>query len=179
MQTTQTNEYKIHPEFKSYGIFQDGTIMRIVDSKGSSAGKILKPSIDGRGYSTFTPIDNNGKKRSITGHKLVMEAWVGKRPIGMILHHKDFCKTNIKLDNLEYITQGYSLRLASKRGILPKGEEKKLSKLKNMDIEKIKELLFMGERQRVIAKRFNVHQSTIGRINQNLIWKHIGIKYNA
>jgi hypothetical protein len=38
-------------------------------------------------------------------HTLVAEAFLGRRPDGMVVHHKDHNRRNPRLENLEYITE--------------------------------------------------------------------------
>jgi len=57
-----------------------------------------------------------------------------------------------------------------------KGEQSPTSKLTAADVALIKRALKRGERQRDIARRFGVGQSTINRIATGLSWRHVKIE---
>lgn len=68
---------------------------------GKRKGRILKPSVDGRGYLTV----RLSKRRTAAVHRIVAAAFLGPRPPGQVARHMDGDKTNPKLSNLEYGTQ--------------------------------------------------------------------------
>ena len=67
--------------------------------------RILKPSVSSAGYYIVSLCDSiKCKTRAV--HKLVAEAFLGHVPSGYfyVINHKDFIRTNNKLDNLEIVT---------------------------------------------------------------------------
>ena len=66
-------------------------------------GKILKQSIQTRGYKQVT-LWNNKKNNPHTIHRLVLIAFKGHPPEGMECNHIDGNKTNNHISNLEWIT---------------------------------------------------------------------------
>lgn len=72
-----------------------------VDNTGVVYGVYGKP---------LTQYDNNGYKyvrlsgSTHTVHSLVAKAFLGERPDGYHIHHKDGDPSNNRLDNLEYLT---------------------------------------------------------------------------
>lgn len=93
-------EWRTVEGFPDYMISNDGELL----SLHTKAGKILKGGLNPSGYRTAT-ITRRGK--SIFGvrhHQLVARAFIGPRPIGMVINHKDGVKTNNHVDNLEYCT---------------------------------------------------------------------------
>ena len=64
---------------------------------------ILKPNTVAFGYQQVT-LYNENVRTSKYVHVLVMQAFVGEKPKGYEINHKDEDKCNNKLDNLEYIT---------------------------------------------------------------------------
>lgn len=83
-------------------------------------GRILKDAKDGGGY-PFVGLFKDGvcSKRKV--HHLVAEAFLGERPNGYEVNHKDENKTNNCCNNLEYVTRKENLvygtrmeRIASK-----------------------------------------------------------------
>ncbi len=96
-----------------YSVSSHGRIRRNVTRGGNHISKIVKGSVFRRtGYPMVTLCkDRTQQKRSI--HSLVMEAFVGTRPDGHDVNHKDHDKTNNRLTNLEYITRAGNVRHGS------------------------------------------------------------------
>lgn len=71
--------------------------------KITKSGKILKPYILKSGYHRVSLyLNNNRTHRTVAG--IVCEAFIGERPSGLHIDHKDGDKDNNKLSNLEYVT---------------------------------------------------------------------------
>jgi hypothetical protein len=64
-------------------------------------GRMLKPGIASNGYPTVVVVPLGTR----TLHSLVADAFLGPRPEGQEVRHKDGCRTNPKLDNLEFGTR--------------------------------------------------------------------------
>lgn len=77
-----------------------------------SKEKILKGGKDTDGYMQYI-LCREGIHDSKKGHRLVMEAFIGKSDLPCI-NHKDEDKTNNKLSNLEYCTVEYNNRYGTK-----------------------------------------------------------------
>lgn len=79
---------------------------RVVNRNGakvSRKGRILRPGKDGYGY-LLVGLSEDGKKKLFSVHRLVWEAFNGKRPEGMQINHIDEDKANNRLDNLNLMT---------------------------------------------------------------------------
>lgn len=75
------------------------------DSMGRDIkGHIIKPSIRGCGY-LYVTLWKNGQPKNRTVHSLVAEAFIGERPKGYEVNHKDENKNNNNVNNLEYVTR--------------------------------------------------------------------------
>lgn len=86
------------PGFPQYDVFEDGRI------RHSKSGKFLKPYPNSKGYLRVS-LSSHGKQRSVFVHKLVAEAFLGPRPPGYVVGHKDSNRANAHVKNLEYCTQ--------------------------------------------------------------------------
>ena len=62
-----------------------------------------KPSVNG--YVYYTIIINGKKRQRFSGHKLVMEAFVGPQPKNLVIDHIDRVRHHNKLSNLRYVTK--------------------------------------------------------------------------
>lgn len=104
-------------------------------------------------------------------HALVAEAFVGPRPNGHVINHKDLNRINNCYDNLEYVTQQENTDHAIANGhVSPKGEHHKNAKL-NWAIVRLIRRLNGSLSGREMAKIWNVTPSVISRILNNNLWK--------
>src|SRR5258708_1836344 len=89
----------------------DGSIIRIRE---------LKPSIgkQGRGYAIVAIFDSSGRKVYRTIHSIIAECFVGPRPKGLSINHKDGNRWNNSADNLEYVTPSYNTKHAFLLGLM-------------------------------------------------------------
>lgn len=77
--------------------------------------RILKQFLDSSGYAIVTIIGQGGRVRV---HNLVAETFLGKKPFGSQVNHKDGNKLNNTPGNLEYISQTENLRHAFRTGLM-------------------------------------------------------------
>lgn len=86
-----------------------------MDSRGRSHESRLirtfKNKHNGYHYCNFR---SDGKTRQFRVHRLVMEAFVGVRPDGLVTDHINHDKSDNRLENLRYVTQRENL--ATRRG---------------------------------------------------------------
>lgn len=85
------------------------------DSSQFREGQFKKEIDNGRGYKTVDLYkDNKGKRVYI--HRLVVEAFIGDIPPGMVVNHKDFDRSNNALENLEIVTYSENNKHSAKAG---------------------------------------------------------------
>ena len=58
-----------------------------------------------KGYRTVCLISDEGARKMFLVHSLVANAFIGPKPIGMDVNHKDENKSNNAAENLEYLTR--------------------------------------------------------------------------
>lgn len=83
----------------------------LVRSNGRShtvRGKVLRPGISSR-YSMVVLRNEDGVNGK-TVHSIVAETFIGPRPDGMVIDHKDENTENNRPNNLEYVTQRENVR---------------------------------------------------------------------
>lgn len=115
-----------------------------------------------RGQRTHYPqicIINPSTRRAFCAyvHQLVMSAFVGPRPPGHCVNHKDGNKWNPHLENLEYVTYKRNAEHAVEIGLVPvafSGERWQELMRRHYD---------EGETQESLAKRFGVNICTINK----------------
>lgn len=98
--THEKEHWKMIDGFLNYAVSSKGRIRNL------NTGRILKHMSSKRGgWYAFIDLSKDGKRSSHTVHNLVAFAFLGPRPKGYIIHHKDLDRMNPALSNLEYLTE--------------------------------------------------------------------------
>lgn len=137
---------------------------------------ILNPTVKGStgGYARASLYDGASKTPNVQlFHWLVAKAFLGPRPDGFYVNHKDANKLNNRAENLEYVTPARNTQHASEMGRLLTGAQHKSSKLTDEKVAAILNRLAAGESIYKIAPDFNVSAVLIGRILKGKIWRHV------
>ena len=132
--------------------------------------QILKGGSHRQGYSNVL-LYRDRKRQSRLVHRLVLEAFTGPRPEGMVTRHLDGNHTNNHIDNLVWGTSTENNRDRVRHGTMPIGEKNGLAKLCEVDVQLIRDL--DGIPQRTIAEWFDISDATVGRIRRRKTWAHI------
>ncbi len=104
-------------------------------------------------------------------HILVMRYFVGVRPPGMVINHKDAVKANNRLENLEYCTAAENRRHAMLNRRYYTGSRCSISKLKEEEVIIIRAAHGVGLSGNQLARAFGVSKKTIFQIIKRRIWK--------
>ncbi len=157
-----------------YEVSNFGRIKRVTPGGSSYVGRLLKPSKHRDGYIKVL-LSQDGVERHYQRHCLVARAFIGPRPDGMQINHKNGDKTCNHVDNLEYVTPGENLKHAFRIGLMDeRGEKNPGSKLTETDIREIRLLLAAGVlTQKEIGDIYGVVGSNISQINTGKTWAHV------
>lgn len=173
---------------------------------------LYQVSNDGRIYSLISHIElkqriaSNGywavglHKNSIMNtayiHQVVAKVFIGDRPDGMSIHHKNHAKLDNCADNLEYMPRGAHAAMHLKeahadgrmRDIYSSVNQKVVpgNKLSvgssngraKLDEEKVREILRLaseGIKQVVLSRKFDVGGYTINMIVHRKSWVHVNL----
>ncbi len=137
-------------------------------------GGILKPIPNKLGY-CLVSLARNGTSRRFQVHRLVMRAFVGDCPQGMVVNHLNGKPGDNRLENLEYCTQSqnvlYSYRVLGRDS---RGSRNGYAKLTDDDVVEIRRMYAAGSTtQKEIATKFGICRSMVTRIVNRVIWRHI------
>ena len=141
----------------------------------SPYGKILTSWFINSGYlcvSLLLP-----KLVAKTVHSLVAEVWIGKRPVGQDVNHKDGNKLNNRFKNLEYTTKSGNMLHASKFELLPRAEKHCMATIDNAVAEQICKLIVQGKRNSYIATAVGTNASIVRDIRACKSWTSVSKKY--
>ena len=122
-------------------------------------------------------IDGAGKKHTVRVHKLVLEAFVGPAPAGMVCCHWNGDPTDNRIENLRWDTmkanQGDSARHGTKvKPPIRCGEDHHHAKLSDDQVAYIRQQTYERGMYSRLARRFGVSGQTIRRV-------YCGISRNA
>ncbi len=150
-----------------YSISQNG------DVRNKNSGRLLK-QWKCYGYS-YVGLHQPDLYLRIRVHKLVALYFIGDMPLGKQINHIDGNKSNNHFSNLEYITSSENNIHAIKMGLTPSrlGNGNGHSKLKEKEVIEIRKRYSLREKQKDLAKEFNVYQSRISTIVNRKEWKHV------
>ena len=116
-----------------------------------------------------------GRGYQRTVHSLVATAFIGPRPEGFEINHKDGDKTNNRVGNLEYMTHGDNQKHAIATGLAPKpplkrGAEQHKARLDEIQVRRVRAYAQLNWPTYKIARCFGVGETTIYNILKRNSW---------
>lgn len=133
-------------------------------------GKVLTPVKHHTGYIIYTL--HNGKQHAAFGHRLVALAFLGERPDGCVICHKDGDRANNALVNLRYDTQSANERDKLQHGTYQQDEKNPRAKLTRPEIVAMRLERAAGEPLKSLALRYGFRAGHISKICTGMIWKN-------
>lgn len=180
-QITNGREVRETP-YPGYYVTNDGAVISIY-VRGSKARRLdpncayfVKLQTMKNGYKAVS-IFRDGKIRSTYVHQLVLESFVGPRPLHNEACHKNGNRTDNRLENLRWDTTQANHIDCVNHGTFSKpprnnvrGERNGNAKFTESDIRKIRELRAQGMMQKDIAAMFNTNPKNISDITRRYSW---------
>lgn len=143
------------PEHPDYFVNDKGEVYSIrPDRWGNRKWRKLTPQLNHNGYLRIAL----GRSAVDFVHALVALAWIGPKPKGMQINHKDGNKLNNAPENLEYVSPSENIKHAYKTGLA----HVKLTNAQREEIKALKGTMLRRE----AAKLFGVSPQSI-----SLIWR--------
>lgn len=166
----ETYKATIHSD--KYEVSDLGRIRRVVGYINNRTYPKIRGYVNKRGY-RYVSLWIDSKLKSISMHRLVMEAFHGPSP--MVVNHKNGKKDDNRLSNLEYMTNEDNVKHA--RYVLrayKKGSAHHFAKLKENDVHLIRQMLADGNySHEEIAAAFGVSRPAISLIATKKNWAHL------
>ena len=160
------------PSFPKYEASNTGKVRRAAPGPSTRVGREMSQYTLGRGYLGVT-LTIGSRVTPVTVHSLVAEAFLGPRPEGFHVNHKDLCKQNNCPENLEYVTPTENIRhLRRRAGSL--GERHGQAKLTWPQVDEIRRRLEAGAVKRALAREFGINTKTLWCIEHGKSWKQRG-----
>lgn len=175
-----TTEYRVLKEYPGYRVGSDGSIWSCRKPSGPKAligteWKRLAQIINSSGRPVITLMLPKGKKKIRPIHQLVLEAFVGPRPDGMVARH--FPDRNMLNNNLSNLMWGTHKENADDRrmhGTTCQGEKHHSASLTEEIVLEIRKSRTgkLGE-VLALAKKYGVGRHSITNVVKGRTWKHL------
>jgi hypothetical protein len=158
-------------DWPEYSVSSLGNVRRDVARSSWAAGRLLKPCPNGLNRTYFyVRLSRPDKKQTIRLHGLVAAAFIGPRPEGLHINHKDGNRHNNAADNLEYVTRRQNEDHAVLNALHAWGEKHGMAKLTEQNVRWIRESLSSN---RLLADHFGVRIGTIQSVRAGRTWRHL------
>lgn len=173
----QDGEWKAIP--CTSGVYLASSMGEIRRAKKLSVGRPVRAAsvqIGKSGGYALVNIQFGDKWRVVTVHSLVAEAFIGVRPHGLHINHKDGNKLNNAASNLEYVTRSENMKHAMAFGLWspPRatGERNAKATLVADDVRKMV-LLEHDHTKAELAEMFSVSRGCVRDILSGHTWSHV------
>lgn len=158
-----------------YQVSNLGRVRRVRHVPNAKPPGMLNPNVKGPNPTLKYPKVSLGRKVQVLVHILVAEAFLGPKPLGMTVNHKNGNKRDPSADNLEYLTQGdnnkHAYRIGLKRHVQPIGEKNHAAKL---TLEQARRVISLKgiDSQASIGRLFGISTTAVRLIHKGKNWSH-------
>ena len=166
-----SNQWRFIPNHPGYTICSDGRVKR--------GDKLLKPDFNPNNPKAYPRI----RVRSVDGprrifvHVLVALTFIGPKPEGHQVNHKDGNRGNPSAENLEYLTPSENIKhsyreLGRNRNT---GAKHGMAKLNDARVRDIHAMRQRGNSLKDTAAHFGIGVATVSMICSGATWQHLGL----
>jgi hypothetical protein len=134
-------------------------------------GRLLNPCPGPQGYLQVT-LSRGGHCKTFHVHRLVAAAFIGPRPPGQVVRHRDGVKANCAVDNIAYGTSLQNSDDARQHGTLCQGSSHGSAKLTDDQVRAIRAQRYV-KKERELAAEYGVSHQLIHKIHTRFLWKHL------
>lgn len=160
--------YQPIPGRPFYEAGDDGSIRRRLKKGGYSP---RTPCPDYAGYLVVRAGRcPDGKTRLLKAHRLVLEAFVGPCPEGMVACHNNGDRADNRAENLRWDTPSNNNLEKRRHGTAVRGSRNNKSKLLPSDVREIRKRLEAGESLSFLGRAFGVSHVAIRLIRDGVNW---------
>lgn len=166
-----------HPSYEVSSLGRVRSCDKVVElSNGQQRryrGKVLRFGSSGKnGYAQFNT-NETGVRETVRVHVAVAEAFIGPRPDGALVLHKDGNPANCRVDNLYYGSPARNTLDRVEHGRDFNGDRHPGRKLSSEDVAEIRDSVDCGHTHYSVAKRFGVARTTVSAIVSGRSWRNM------
>lgn len=147
------------------------TITRSNGKARSIPGRILRLTVS-HGYHCVR-LHDKSRDRFARAHRLVLEAFVGPCPEGMLCRHLNGIRTDNRPENLAWGTPAENTADSIAHGTHRRGEASPKSKLTSAQVRDIRAMVRAGSTHRAAARAYGVSFNAVDAIIQRRSWAHL------
>jgi len=153
-----------------YEVSSLGTVRRLAPYNGIHAGHILKGHRNAKGYLrvALSRPDRPRSCRAVPIARLVAEAFIGPRPQGYQVNHKNGIKTDNRASNLEWCTGSENVRHAIRTGLSAPMPPTR-AKVSADTVRRIR-TAYPGKTTRELASQFHISKTAAWEIVAGRTW---------
>jgi hypothetical protein len=170
------NTFRNTTGFQGYRVNREGKVesrwTRGCRGKMTDTWRPLKPILRPCRHLVVN-LHRDGRKIARLIHQLVLEAFVGPRPPGLICCHWDGDLTNNRLENLRWDTYKSNCDDMLRHGSRRLGETAVKARLKEGEVREIRRLMAEGASPDDLASRYGVGAPNIKAIASGRTWRHL------
>jgi hypothetical protein len=158
-----------------YAVSSLGRLWRLARHRNGrfASKRFLKGYVMKDGYVVVCLHTRKGQENCLL-HCLVAEAFLGPRPPGKEVNHKDGVKQNCSLENLEYLTRKQNHEHAVRLGLKAKGSGHGRAKLTEAMVRKMRTLFSTRHwSMAALARRFGVSDTVVWNVVGYRSWRHV------
>jgi len=137
--------------------------------KQNYKGKVLKQQIHKHGHKTVH-VGVDGKKFSLSVHRLVLAAFVGECPDGMEACHNNGISSDNRPENLRWDSHFENNQDRKKHGMYAVGEGHAMARLTD---DLVREIRLSGLNGPQVAAKYGIGTSTAHRVITRESWSHV------
>lgn len=156
----------------NYEVSSAGHVRRSSPGRKTYAGRILRPQLLANGYLSVRPTVE-GKNAQFYVHDIVAEAFLGPKPPGLHVNHKDGVKTNNAPENLEYVSRNENMAHAANSGLMVRGESHPASKLTEQSVAALRIDRDAGMSFSKLASKYGISIATAFNVAHGNYWRHV------
>lgn len=171
--------WKDIPGYPGYEVSEFGNVRSYWKENGrkpatiTNTFKMLKHTYHYRGRA-YAHITKDKVCHNFAVHRIVLLAFIGPCPDGMVGCHNDGNHLNNHISNLRWDTPKSNWNDRRLHGVACIGEKSGSAKLTNDEVIAIRVMSSKGISYKCLADIFGIHKKNIALITRNLQWQHIG-----
>ena len=165
--------------YPHYEVSNNGRVRSFRNRQGSGLDSIphlLTPRLQKHvRYLTVSMVNAARQKKTVTVHRLVIEAFHGPCPEGLQCAHLDGNNVNNHSENLSWCSSKENHHQRIEHGKTGIGEKNGRAKLSKIEVIEMHERRLEGETLEALGQKYGVQKAAVWKIVHGHSWKHLNL----